>query len=268
MQYINLNKILGFENNIQDLLLISIDEQIDTINDKDGIRMSGIIAVSGEVKTTKNEKFEEKIDLDIFLTEEEILDREGLNVSVNDFNYNVDGNKLILDISLKVVGLKEIEVTFPSKEDSEDFSTEDIEKTIEEMEDSIVYIDENIDVKESKEIENDAILDNLIEDNDVIEDRIINNEEFIESNDAESKKNIVRDDENVKESKIVKKSLIKSVFSNRMIREEVSWKLHCVKGESSYEEVANKYNVNLDRLISINNNEPIEEGKLIFLPLD
>ena len=72
----------------------------------------------------------------------------------------------------------------------------------------------------------------------------------------------------IEQPKSLKKSLLKSVFSNRKISEEISWRLHCVKDEKSYEEIAGKYNLNLNKLISINNNENLEEGKLIFLPLD
>ena len=35
-----------------------------------------------------------------------------------------------------------------------------------------------------------------------------------------------------------------------------------------YKEIADKYNVEENKLISLNGNEKIEEGKLIFIPLE
>ena len=76
------------------------------------------------------------------------------------------------------------------------------------------------------------------------------------------------DEELIMNEKIEKKSLLKTVFSSKRINEEVSWKLHCVKTEKSYEEIASKYKVNVAKLKKINNNEAIEIGKLIFIPLE
>ena len=74
-------------------------------------------------------------------------------------------------------------------------------------------------------------------------------------------------DEEIQEDE-PKKSLLKSVFSSKKIKEEVSWVLHCVKSDDTYEKISEKYKVNLNKLKSINNNEVLNEGKLIFLPLE
>ena len=99
MQYINLNKTLEFENDILDLLLISIDDQIQTSDDKDGIKIVGNILIGGKVNTINGEQqFNDKIDLDVFLTYDEIVDRNSLNISVSDFNYKVEENSLIINV--------------------------------------------------------------------------------------------------------------------------------------------------------------------------
>lgn len=221
MQCFDISKVLDFNYDIEELLLISIDDQIETINDKDGIKVEGKVIVSGNVKTDEgNKDFSDKVDLDMFLTYEEIIDRNTFNVSVSDFNYKLDNKKLNLTLSFKIEGLKEIETTFLSQEDSEPF----LEK-IEEDDEKRVFLDEKIEVIDSEE-----------------------NKEIVE----------------IKEEK---KSLLKSVFSNKRIKEEVSWKLHCVKGEKTYEEIADKYKIDVGTLIAINKNESLVEGKLIFLPL-
>lgn len=229
MQYINLNKTLSFESQIEDLLLISIDDQIDTVYDKDGVKIAGDILISGKTRTIEDEKeFCDKVELDIFLTDDEIDNRNELKVNVNDFTYNIEDNKLVLNISLKIEGLKEIETTFLTEENNETFEQEEIN----EIEEENVYIDIDINVNEDREKE-----ENLEESVDLKEEP-------------------------------EKRSLLKTVFSSKRINEEVSWKLHCVKEEKSYEEIANKYNISIDKLKNINKNESIEEGKLIFIPLD
>lgn len=299
MQYINLNKTLELESKINDLLLISIDDQIDTAEDKDGIRVTGKITIGGTAKTLEgNEDFNDYIDIDIYLTYDEILERNSLNVSVNDFNYKIEDNKLYLDISLKIDGLKEIETTFLSKEADQILSQEEIDD-----EEKKVYIDEEINMISKDENEEDNRDCNVVEEMKIneVNDEEVNNkdneivinqnrelektseleeffEEKIDSNKGNeeiiiTKENKIEFDDklegdNVIEEKKSKKSLLKSVFSNKRIKEEVSWRLHCVKDETTYEQIANKYDINLNKLIELNKNEKLCEGKLIFLPLD
>ena len=237
MQCFNLNKDIELQCEIEDLLLISIDDQIETIDDKDGVKVGGKILISGNAKTNEGSKeFSDSIDLDLFLTYDEIEQRSSLNVGVNDFNYKIDNNKLNINIVLKVEGLKEIETTFLSQEDCELLDEEEIKEELEEIyEEDRTIIGEEIIVE-----------DNLTYKDEKIEESCIS----------------------IKENNDSKLSLLKSVFSNKRIKEEVSWKLHCVKGETSYEEIAAKYNVSLNKLVSINKNEELEDGKLIFLPLE
>jgi len=273
MQYINLNKTLQLDAKILDLLLISIDDHVDTIDNNEGVRISGKISIGGSAKTLEgNKEFSDNIDLDIFLTYEEIVERNTLNISVNDFNYKIEDNKLYLDISLKIDGLKEIETTFLTEEDNQIITEEEIDD-----EEKKVYIDEEIIVgdarseeiidkierSEKEDIVNEIERDERLINEEPVEEIILENKLIEEVNEECYGKEIV-----VEKEEIVKKSLIKSVFSNKRIKEEISWRLHCVKNETSYEQIANKYGINLNKLISINKNEKLSEGKLIFLPLD
>lgn len=242
MQYITLNRDISFENGIVDLLLINIDDHSEIIEDKEGIKIKGKISIGGRVKTIEGEReFSEAVDLDIFLTHEEIEERSLLNVSVKDFDYTIDNNSLILNIKVKIEGLKEIETNFLAEEDNE-YIQEDVEEELiddETFEEEIlenekeVYINVDIDVNERQKDVNPMIIC-----------------------------------EEEQEVKVEKKSLLKSVFSNRKINGEVCWSLHCVKNEKTYEEIAKKYSVDLKKLIEINNNDSLEEGKLIFLPME
>ena len=228
MQQINLTKTINFEGDIKDLLLISIDDQIDKICDKEGVKVIGKILVGGKVMLEEEQEFEDTVNIDMFLVNEEILDMGCLNVTVSDFNYKIEQNKLILDISLKLEGLKEIETSFLSLED-----TEDVQEKIEE---DRTYVDLNEEIIAEETTDEETI-------------------------DEETTDEEIQDDE-------PKKSLLKSVFSSKKIKEEVSWVLHCVKSDDTYEKISEKYKVNLNKLKSINNNEVLNEGKLIFLPLE
>ena len=106
---------------------------------------------------------------------------------------------------------------------------------------------------------NIGILENIYIDID------INVDEDREKNNDKDEVEVYTDE---KIEKVEKKSLLKTVFSSKRINEEVAWKLHCIKEEKSYEEIASKYKVNSDKLKKMNNNQPLEEGKLIFIPLD
>ena len=259
MQYINLNKVVEMESDILDLLLISIDDQIECIDDEDGVKVTGNIAISGKVKIEEEEKnFSDCIELNIFLTIDEIMERNSLNISVNDFSYNIENNKLYLNISLKLEGLKEIETSFLAQEDIEDISKEEVdnEETVVEIEEEkkvYIDIDVNFNERENEEVKEDK----LDREMDTIEEEIETNENVKEEN-----------EETEFALSSNKKSLLKYVFSSKKIKEEISWKLHCVKNESTYKEIADKYNVEENKLISLNGNEKIEEGKLIFIPLE
>ena len=222
MQQINLTKTINFEGDIQDLLLISMDDQIDKIYDKEGIKVIGKILIGGKVMLDEEKEFDDTVNIDMFLINEEILDSNSLSITVDDFNYKIDESKLILDISLKVDGLKEIETSFLSFEDNEDVQ------------------------EEVEEERNNEEIEDVIEDNLLIEETVELDEE--ENN--------------------CKKSLLKSVFSSKKIKEEVSWVLHCTKNGDTYENIAEKYKVDLKKLKTINNNEELKEGKLLFLPIE
>lgn len=272
MQYINLNKTLEFENDILDLLLISIDDQIQTSDDKEGIKIVGNILIGGKVNTINGEQqFNDKIDLDVFLTYDEIVDRNSLNISVSDFNYKVEENSLIINVSLKMDGLKEIETIFLSEEDNELVQKEEIVQEDEEIEEKEEGETEEIEINEDKKVYIDLDI-GMHERKSKMDDigKINENIDFFgeESEEDIGDKDLEENYDNSANYEPKKKSLLKSIFSNKKINEEVFWKLHCVKNEKSYEEIAQKYNVNLKKLIDINNNEKIEEGKLVFLPLE
>ncbi len=217
MQNINLTKSIKFDDKVDELLVISIDDEIEKINDKDGYRLEGNVIVAGNVKILENEvQFNEKIAIDVFLGLNEINNIDELKIIVKDFTYDIKECDLCINISLDILGLRDINESFLPEEDDED-------------------IEEIIDYTERLELP------------DIKEEKIIEN---------------IHVDENKKSN-----NLLDSVFSKRKFLSEVSWRLHCVRGETTYEEIANIYKVDVEKMKKLNNNEDIMDGKLVFLPL-
>ena len=96
------------------------------------------------------------------------------------------------------------------------------------------------------------------ENNEIIPQEIESHEEIIENKEPDSYK---------KEPEILneKQSLLSSKFK-RNIKKDSIYLIHVVKEETSYEDIANLYNVDLDLLKRSNPNKEIEKGTLIFIP--
>ena len=96
------------------------------------------------------------------------------------------------------------------------------------------------------------------ENNEIIPQEIGSHEEIIENKEPDSYK---------KEPEILneKQSLLSSIFK-RKIKKDSIYLIHVVKEETSYEDIANLYNVDLDLLKRRNPNKEIEKGTLIFIP--
>ena len=217
MQNINLTKSIKFDDKVDELLVISIDDEIEKINDKDGYRLEGNVIVAGNVKILENEvQFNEKIAIDVFLGLNEINNIDELKIIVKDFTYDIKECDLCINISLDILGLRDINESFLPEEDDED-------------------IEEIIDYTERLELP------------DIKEEKIIENIHVYENKKSNN--------------------LLDSVFSKRKFLSEVSWRLHCVRGETTYEEIANIYKVDVEKMKKLNNNEDIMDGKLVFLPL-
>lgn len=259
MRIINLDKKIIINGNIDDLLIINIDDDINYIEEIEGIKTIGTVDVTGSVKTTEGvEEFEECFNVDFFSEYGYIEDRNKLEMIVDDFEYTIKDNILELRIKLKILGLKEVDKSFPAEEDSkltkQKEMVEKIKKQISEPKIEIGELEDN----------------DLFNYDDDLDIQVFDlREEFVEEEEVEKpkvEKTLIRRKDSVAED--AKTSLITQVFGNKRIKEEVSWKLHVVRNETTLEEIANKYQVNLEKLKKLNKIVDIEEGKLIFLPID
>lgn len=264
MRIINLDKKIIINGNVEDLLMINIDDDINYIEEIEGIKTIGTIDVTGSVKTAEGvEEFEECFNVDFFSEYSYIEDRNKLEMIVDDFEYTIKDNILELRIKLKILGLKEVDKSFPAEEDSkltkQKEMVEKIKKEISEPEIEIGELEDNDLFNYDDDL--DIQVFDLREDFEEEQE-----EEQEEVKEPKVEKTLIRRIDKVEE--VAKTSLITQVFGNKRIKEEVSWKLHVVRNEKTLEEIANKYQIDLEKLKKMNKIVDIEEGKLIFLPID
>ena len=230
MQKINYKEKILLEDEINELIMINIDDKLSQTKESDCIKIAGEIKVSGEVKTNSgNKNFIHPIGVDIMLSKEQLANDE-VNVHIDDFNYQIDNKAINIDLIMKIDGLKEIEAYFPAQENQEN-----IEVNSEENREEIIQENQN----------------EIVEANDPIES--IEVEEITQ----EISKEEVRNE---------KYSLLSQIFKNRSLKKESAYLLHVVKEESTYEQIASLYNIEVNKIKSANNDEEIYKGKLIFIP--
>lgn len=266
MQKINYREKILIDDKINELLLINIDDKLEQTRESDCIKISGEIKVSGEVNTDNGKKlFNHPIEVDILLSSDQIVD-EKITVSIEDFNYSIEDNAILIDLIMKIDGLKEIEPYFPAQEDQTIMEIENHEEVerIYEVEDNQSPCQENINDtiinEEQPEIEEETeqCLDNR------------NDEKIEQTLDTLEEVQIIdKDDEDIKENLETNKekfSLLNQVFKNRQIKKETCYLFHVVKEEKTYQDIANLYNINIDEIKKINNDEEIYKGKLVLIP--
>lgn len=257
MQKINYKEKILLEQKINELLIINIDDKLTQAKERDCIKVTGEIKVSGEVATENgNQNFYHPIEVDIMLSEDQLISKEVI-ISIDDFNYKIDDNLIEIELMMKVEGLKEIEPYFPAQEDKEIIQIEREEDNIEStiFENPIEEVNEQTIQEENTYIE-DSIETELVT-NDIEIQKEINQRNFNKP-DNEKKQN--------SNNKKKKHSLLDQVFKNRNIEKETCYIYHVVKKETSYNEVAQFYNIDEEQLKKANNNEEIFEGKLLLIP--
>ena len=126
MNKINYKESIDLINEIKELLIINIDENFTTIDEDDFINIKGEIRISGEVKLEEEKKsFLHPVNVDISLSKQQ-LTNDNVKISIDDFTYNINNNIINIDLFLKIEGLKEMEESFPAKDDRETIQIEEV----------------------------------------------------------------------------------------------------------------------------------------------
>ena len=108
MQKLYLKKVIDLNNDLKELVSVSVDESIHYKMEQQGMRAYGSILINGEYKNfTQKRLFEDSIDIDILALYEKIEDRNDFVVKVEDFDYRIHEGNLSLVIEAYVYGVKD-----------------------------------------------------------------------------------------------------------------------------------------------------------------
>ena len=135
---------------IVNLLQISVDDKIGYVRKEYGMNVLGCFDINAIYTTTKNESKNicDSINVDMTIPYENIINSDQFKVYVEDFNYQLIGNSLLLKVYINFASYKDVDTTFPTSsymemKDSEPFIYIEEEKMV--SSDSIVVENNNND---------------------------------------------------------------------------------------------------------------------------
>ena len=133
MQKIYLKKLIDLNNELKELVSVSVDESINYKMEQVGMRAYGSIMINGEYKNqTHRKEFKDSIDIDILAQYDKIEDRNDFTVKVEDFDYYINEGNLSLVIEAYIYGVKDDDDRVIETELYED-NYKDISEDVEEL---------------------------------------------------------------------------------------------------------------------------------------
>lgn len=154
MQKIYLKKIIDLNNELKELVAVSVDESISYKMEQLGMRAYGSIMINGEYKdSVVKREFKDSIDIDILAQYEKIEDRNDFVVKVEDFDYYINEGNLSLVIEAYIYGVKDdddrVIETNTFVEEYDDIS-EDVEELMRLDEEKLDIIETNTSLENIK----------------------------------------------------------------------------------------------------------------------
>lgn len=241
-----MNNIIEFKKDcimktmISEITDISLTHDYKVLDDV----IEGYFDISGEYKVTKasmqKEEFMYTIPFSIALSS--LIDRNSINLTIKDFNYEAEKDLLHLKISLNM-NYQEISVI------------EEPEPVLEEK------MDENFQMEGEEMVSVDEIMDSIEEIEDSAYHDELMNTEINEEIELIKKEEIIKEQE-----KIETEESIKSIISGMKEDSYYKYKVYIMRKEDTIESIAIKYNVTLDILKEYNNIEEVNIGDKIVIP--
>ena len=106
METITIEKIIKFDNSIDSIESISVDNELRYDLLEDDTYAKGKISINGNVNTLLGKKdFNEDVDVDIYAPFDKKLDKENFKIKVKDYSYVVNNKNLIVYIILEIDGI-------------------------------------------------------------------------------------------------------------------------------------------------------------------
>ena len=160
MENITIEKVISFDNTLDSILDVFVDDNVKYKVLDDSTHVEGVINVKGKVKTLLEEKdFNEEVNLDIFTPLNKVVDSALFKINVVDYSYVLNNKNLLIYIILNVEGIVDKE------EDKTENEVLDINKlnVIEEQREEVVV--EEIPLQETLKEDKLIIKENNLADN-------------------------------------------------------------------------------------------------------
>ena len=292
MRLIILEKTIDVKDSIDDLNTVNLEENIEYIQNSDGVNIKGYIDIEGEyLHGSQLKYFNDNLNIDLLAPYEELSDKDNILLKIKDFDYINGINKIIFTFKLNIEGWKEVSKTFLSTDVSQENEKETIIIESNEKPEVISKIKEllekckELDIKEEciasylekgvQEVEN-LINDESEERSNLIKFNITGEEKdkeplILDSGDSTteecSEMNPIKIIEEEKEMKILKnKNSLDSLFSkkNKVV---TMFSYRVVYESETYESIANEENISIYDLKRFNKNKTLKEGVLLKIPL-
>ncbi len=236
-------KELTFDSKIAEITTISLEHEL---NVKPG-ELNGNFIVSGEYKahelSVNKEKF--KYDLPFFIELGENVDKDTIEFSIEDFNYNViDDNILKVNIEFRVKGEEKV------------LKEEETDKIFNDVPDANV-VDTQIELREENTKASDA------------DEEEQKQEEIVNENEKESeseKENIDNDLTEERLDNITEKTILENIASTE--DEYITYHIHIVKENETIESIANNYKTTANTLGEYNDIKDLKIGDKLIIPQD
>lgn len=231
---INFTDDIEFRNNIYEISSISLEREFEaTEND-----ISGTFIITGSYRgheiSLNQESFTKKIPFSYHF--EEPMDKETITMEVDDFTYEIDQNKLCVEIEYEIEGDK---MMF---DDEREF-----DKFLENHE--VELVDFKDDIKEEKEEEKPIIEENV---------EVCKQEKEEEKEKQEKQEN--NEDREVKVDTEIMDTLTGGENTY------ITYHIHVCDESDTLEYIANKYKISIDVIKDYNSIDNISVGMKLIIP--
>ena len=228
---INFTDDIEFRNNIYEISSISLEREFEaTEND-----ISGTFIITGSYRgheiSLNQESFTKKIPFSYHF--EEPMDKETITMEVDDFTYEIDQNKLCVEIEYEIEGDK---MMF---DDEREF-----DKFLENHE--VELVDFKDDIKEEKEEEKPIIEENV---------------EVCEQETEEEKEN---QEKNADREVKVDTEIMDTLTGGE--NTYITYHIHVCDESDTLEYIANKYKISIDVIKDYNSIDNISVGMKLIIP--
>lgn len=299
MQKIYFEKWVDLNNQLKDLLSLSVDESINYKIESVGVRAVGSLIVKGEYNEGK--KFEENIEMDVLATFDKIVDQRDFNIKVEDFDYFIKEGNIQIKIEVGIHGVVEGEDRYVKDDSLLNRDTlEEIESLIQEepveVKKAIPPKEPVREVETTKE-EEPVVMEKRAEPVEVAKKeepvatkkvapverpRPVYQDVVVENNatiipEVKAKEAIVNQEvvveKEVAVAQEISEQLQEKVYpsKSRPIFQDTSdsvgtYYLYIVKENDSYSEVATRYSIDENVIRDYNQDKSLEPGSVLIIP--